>query len=154
MVRLHLDSVFSAYFYSVYALIRRFEHFYFDTAAALVTLLLLGKFVEFTAKQRTARDITGLYELLPKKIRLKTESGERFVSTEKLQQGDIFIVKPGEKIPADGRIISGVSTVDESLLTGESLPVSKNPDAKPRESQIARALAKIRLVATGKTHTR
>ena len=80
-------SVFSAFLYSVYALMVGHDHFYFDTATSLVTLLLVGKFVEFTAKNKTARNIHMLHQMLPKKVRLKTEDGERLVSIKKTASG-------------------------------------------------------------------
>jgi len=120
-------SIFSSFLYSVYALVKGLDHFYFDTAAALGTLLLLGKLIEVSAKQKTSESIHRLYDMLPKKVRLKTENGERLVSIESLQVGDTFVVRPGEKIPADGRVAAGRSSVDESLLTGESKPRKKGP---------------------------
>jgi len=120
-------SILSAYLYSTYGLVRGLSHFYFDTAAALVTLLLVGKFIEHSAKHRTADSIHRLYQMLPKKVRLKTTDGERMVSLENLAAGDRFLVRPGEKIPADGIILSGKTKTDESLLTGESEPVGKRP---------------------------
>ncbi len=120
-------SVFSAYFYSIYAMFRGSDHVYFDTATSLVTLLLLGKFIEFSARQKTSGRIHRLYQMMPKKVRMKTSAGERFVAVEKLEIGDRFLVRPGEKIPADGIIVLGSTRVDESLLTGESMPVEKSP---------------------------
>ncbi len=119
-------SILSAFFYSLYALLKGDDHFYFDTAAALVTLLLVGKFIERSAKERTAEGIHRLYRMLPAKVRIQTPDGERLVSIETLEKGDRFVVKPGEKIAADGKIRAGSTTVDESLLTGESKPVGKN----------------------------
>lgn len=118
-------SIFSSFFYSVYALVDGRDYFYFDTATALVTLLLVGKLIEVSAKQKTSESIHRLYGMLPKKVRLKTGDGERMVAVESLREGDAFIVRPGEKIPADGRVVAGRTTVDESLLTGESMPRRK-----------------------------
>ena len=98
---------------------------YFDTAAAIVTLVLAGKLIERRAKQRAARSIANLYRLTPKKARLESAAGERFVSVDALEPGTIFIVKTGERIPADGVIVEGETDADESLLTGESTPISK-----------------------------
>jgi P-type Cu2+ transporter len=119
-------SILSAFFYSVYALLSGRDHYYFDTAAALVTLLLVGKLIETSARHRASENIHRLYGMLPRKVRLKTTDGDRLVSIDSLSPGDIFVVRPGEKIPADGRITSGNSSVDESLLTGESKPVGKS----------------------------
>ena len=118
-------GIFAAFFYSVYAIMRGDDHFYFDTAANLVALVLLGKFIEVTAKHKASANINRLYQMLPKKVRLEAPEGQRLVAIEKLQVGDHFIVKSGEKIPADGRIVSGTAVLDESLLTGESRPIDK-----------------------------
>ena len=118
-------SVFSAYLYSLYAWSRGSDHLYFDTATGLVTLLLIGKYVEFAGRQKTLQDIKRLYRMFPKKVRKKTTAGERLVTIESLEVGDRFIVKSGEKIPTDGLIIAGTSSVDESLITGESKPIEK-----------------------------
>lgn len=118
-------GIFAAFFYSVYAIMRGDDHFYFDTAANLVALVLLGKFIEVTAKHKASANINRLYQMLPKKVRLQAQEGQRLVAIEKLQVGDHFIVKSGEKIPADGRIVSGTAVLDESLLTGESRPIDK-----------------------------
>lgn len=118
-------GILTAYFYSIYVLIQGGTHIYFDTSANLVALVLVGKFFETAARHKATGGIQRLYEMLPRKVRLKTDRGERLVSIEQLQSGDIFAVKPGEKIPGDGIIVNGVTSVDESLLTGESRPVSK-----------------------------
>ncbi|TAK67367.1 MAG: heavy metal translocating P-type ATPase [Bacteroidetes bacterium] len=121
-------GIFAAFFFSVYAIVAGHAHYYFDTAASLVALLLLGKYVELAVRQKASENVHRLYSLLPKKVRIKAPEGERLVSVEKLQIGDLFIVKSGEKIPADGTIVHGRAIVDESLLTGESKPVEKNED--------------------------
>ncbi len=120
-------SIFAAFFFSVYALIRGYDHFYFDTAVSLVALLLLGKYIEVSAKHKATRGIFRLYRMLPRKVRIKTASGTRLVSVQQLQVGDRFVVQEGEKIATDGRVVAGRATVDESLLTGESRPVEKKP---------------------------
>lgn len=118
-------SIVASYAYSVYSLLTGGSHFYFDTAGSLVGLLLVGKFIELSAKHRTSDSINRLYQMKPKKVRLKSLDGERLVAIEKLHPGDNFIVKSGEKIPADGKVISGQAVVDESLLTGEAKPIEK-----------------------------
>ncbi len=119
-------GIFAAFFYSTYEMLSGGEHFYFDTSGGLVALLLVGKFIELSAKHKTSESINRLYQMLPKKVRIKAPEGERLVSIEKLSVGDRFIVKSGEKIPADGTIVSGSAIVDESLLTGEPKPIEKN----------------------------
>jgi heavy metal translocating P-type ATPase len=123
-------GILTAYFYSIYVLFQGSTHIYFDTSANLVALILVGKFFETAARQKATGSIHRLYQMMPKKVRLKTSRGERLVAIEQLQIGDIFIVKPGEKIPGDGIIVKGSTSVDESLLTGESKPISKKEGAK------------------------
>jgi cation transport ATPase len=118
----------------VYSLVQAFVglsgqrvHIYFDTASTIVTLVLVGKVLERNAKERTIRAISLLYRLMPKKVRLWAEGRERFVSIEALEVGNEFLVKTGERIPADGIVSEGLSHADEALLTGESAPISKEP---------------------------
>jgi len=120
-------GILSAYFLSAIQALRGQTHVYFDTAAAIVTLVLAGKLIERTAKDRAARSIGVLYRLMPRKARLHSLAGERFVSIEALQPGQVFIVKAGERIPADGVVIEGETHADESLLSGESAPIPKGP---------------------------
>lgn len=120
----------------VYSAVQAFlgGHVYFDTASAIVTLVLVGKVIERNAKEQTSRAITLLYRMMPKKVRLlaRTAAGieEKFISIDALTVGDIFLVKAGERIPADGEVITGSSHADESLLTGESTPVEKEPGSR------------------------
>jgi heavy metal translocating P-type ATPase len=122
-------GIFAAFFYSTYELLTGGEHFYFDTSGGLVGLLLVGKFIEVSAKHRTSESINRLYHMLPKKARVRMHDDERLVSIEKLNVGDKFIVKSGEKIPADGIVVDGNAVVDESLLTGEPKPIEKSAGA-------------------------
>ena len=98
---------------------------YFDTAGAIITLILLGRIFEMTAKGRTSEAIKKLMGLQPKKARVLRGNKEIEISIDDVKAGDIVIVKPGEKIPVDGTVVYGHSTVDESMLTGESIPVEK-----------------------------
>lgn len=116
-----------AYGYSTVQSFTGGKHVYFDTACAIVTLVLLGKLIERTAKEKTARSITLLYRLMPRKVRLLQDGRERFVSVEALAPGTLFFVKSGERIPADGVVVEGNSHADESVLTGESAPRAKGP---------------------------
>jgi len=100
-------------------------HVYFDTTVVIITLILMGKWLEAKAKSKTGSAIKKLIALKPKTALIKTAEGEKVINIDELIIGDIVIVKPGEKIPADGKIINGYSTVDESMLTGESFPVEK-----------------------------
>jgi heavy metal translocating P-type ATPase len=100
---------------------------YYDTACAIVTLVLLGKSIERAAKDQASRALSLLHRLMPNKARLITDGRERFVSIEALKPGATFRVKPGERIPADGVVQEGRSHADESVLTGESGPRPKAP---------------------------
>ncbi len=118
-------GILAAWSYSAWQAFHGGTHFYFDISCAIVTLVLLGKRMERAAKERTARSISMLYRLMPKKARLLVDGRERFVSIDALIPGETFLVKAGERIPADGVVARGESHADESLLTGESAPVPK-----------------------------
>lgn len=105
-------------------------HVYFDTTVVIITLILMGRWLEARAKTKTGTAVKKLIALKPKTALIKTNSGEKIINVSELKPGDIVIVKPGEKIPADGNIKSGYSTVDESMLTGESFPVEKTEGDK------------------------
>lgn len=122
----------SAFIYSVYEIFSGGE-VYFDTSAMIITLILLGRYIEITAKGRASETVERLSELAPKTAGLvirDPESGavvRESVPVSSLKKGDLLEVKPGEKIPLDGKVVEGESEVDESLLTGESRPVLKRP---------------------------
>src|SRR5690606_17897202 len=118
----------AAYVYSLAAML--FPHLgisglYFETSAVLITLILLGKLLEAEAKGRTSEAIKKLMGLQPKTARIVRDGQEVDVPVEEVQVGDLIVVRPGERIPVDGVIEEGRSTVDESMITGESLPVEK-----------------------------
>jgi len=119
-------GILSAYGYSVVQTFRGEIHLYFDTATVIVTLVLAGKLIEHSAKESVSRWINTLHQMMPNKIRLLANGSERFASVDALEPGEVFVVKAGERIPADGIIVEGESHVDESLLTGESLPLGKH----------------------------
>ena len=98
---------------------------YFDTAAIIITLILLGRFLEARAKEQVSEAIKKLIGLSPKTARVIRNGEEKDIPIDQVVVGDILIVRPGEKIPVDGIIIEGHSNVDESMVTGESMPVSK-----------------------------
>jgi Cu+-exporting ATPase len=100
-------------------------HVYFETSAVIITLIKLGKYLEARAKGRTSEAIKKLMGLRVKTAHVIREGVEMEVSTEEVRIGDIVLVQPGEKIPVDGVVIEGHSSVDESMLTGESMPVEK-----------------------------
>ncbi|MGP4075513.1 heavy metal translocating P-type ATPase [Halobacillus sp. K22] len=121
----------AAYFYSVVEGIRWqlnpdvMPELYFETSAVLITLILVGKLFESLAKGRTTQALTKLLNLQAKEATVLRNGREEKVPVEQLQVGDVLIVKPGEKIPVDGTIVKGTTSVDESMITGESLPVEK-----------------------------
>lgn len=104
------------------------HHLYYESAAVVVTLVMLGKYMEKNSKRKTKGAIQKLLELTPLVALKKTEQGEKQVAVEELNVGDIVIIKPGDKIPLDGKIIAGSGSIDESMLTGESVPVDKVPN--------------------------
>ena len=123
----------SAYLYSTLATF--FPHFlagaglaphvYFDGAAMIITLILLGRLLEAEARGKTSMAIKRLMGLKPKTARVIRDGNEIDISIEAVMKGDVILVRPGEKIPTDGVIVTGSSSIDESMLTGESIPVAK-----------------------------
>jgi Cu+-exporting ATPase len=104
---------------------------YFEAAAAITTLVLLGQVLELRARSRTSAALRALLDLSPKTARLLNHDGtELDVPLELVKPGDRLRVRPGEKIPVDGALLEGHSTVDESMITGESMPVEKSPNSK------------------------
>lgn len=104
--------------------------FYFESSAMILTLITLGKMLEAYSKGKTTDALKGLMELAPKSANVIRDGKEVNVPVEEVVKGDIFIVRPGESIPVDGVVIDGHSAVNESSLTGESIPVDKEPDDK------------------------
>jgi len=122
----------AAYFFSIYNAFfvpaeegMMMKELYFEAAAVIITLILLGKYLEAVAKGRTSEAIKKLMGLQAKTARVIRNNVEEDIPIEEVEVGDIVVVRPGEKIPVDGKIIDGTSSVDESMLTGESLPVEK-----------------------------
>jgi len=123
----------AAYFFSIYnAFFVPHEHgmmmkeLYFESAAVIITLILLGKYLEAVAKGKTSEAIKKLMGLQAKTARVIRNGTEEDIPVEEVKVGDIIVVRPGEKVPVDGKITEGSSSIDESMLTGESLPVEKN----------------------------
>jgi Cu+-exporting ATPase len=115
-----------AYFYSVVVTMGFLGgHVYFETSAAIITLIKVGKLLEVRAKGKTSEAIKALMGLQAKTARVERNGETVDIPTDQVQVGDIVVVRPGEKIPVDGLVVSGHSAVDEALLTGESLPVDK-----------------------------
>lgn len=130
----------ASFLYSLYALFlmtadthhaRHYLHdMYFESAAMILALITIGKTLEAHSKGKTTNAINALMNLSPKTATVKRENGEEIVRAEDLKVGDIFIVRPGELVPCDGIVISGETSVDESFLTGESMPVDKRAEDK------------------------
>jgi len=121
-----------AYFYSLAVLFYTplGEHVYFETSAVIITLIKLGKMLEARTKGRTGGAIRKLMGLRPKTATLMEGEKEREIPLSQVKAGDIIVVRPGESIPVDGVVLEGESTVDESMLTGEPIPVDKYTGAK------------------------
>lgn len=116
----------TAYFYSFFAsLAGQTDKLYYETSAVLITLIVLGKLFEALAKGRTSEALKKLMGLQAKTATVIREGKETVIPLEEVVVGDTIIVKPGEKVPVDGVVVSGTSAVDESMLTGESVPVDK-----------------------------
>ena len=132
----------ASFIYSLYALLAMTEaqlngdmegvmsymhEFYFESAAMILTLITVGKMLEAYSKGRTTDALKGLMKLAPKTAVIIREGTETTVSIEQVRKGDILVVRPGENIPVDGIVLEGISAVNESALTGESIPVDKKP---------------------------
>ncbi len=121
----------SAYFFSIYnaffvpAKPGMMKELYFEAAAVIITLILLGKYLEAVAKGKTSEALKKLMGLQAKTARVIRNGMEEDIPIEEVQSGYVIVVRPGEKVPVDGNIIEGSSSIDESMLTGESLPVEK-----------------------------
>ncbi|HEX2064973.1 MAG TPA: heavy metal translocating P-type ATPase, partial [Acidimicrobiales bacterium] len=123
---------------------------YFDTSALIIAFLLLGRYFEARAKGRASSAIRRLLELGAKQARVLVDGEERTVPVERVAVGDLVRVRPGEKIPVDGVVVEGASAVDESMLTGESVPVDKGPGAHVAGATInAHGLLIVRATAVG-----
>ena len=114
-----------AYLYSVYVVLSGIGFQYFEASSVLITFVLLGRYLETRAKNKTSEAIRKLMELKPKMALVLRKGRELKISVEEVVEGDVVIVKPGEIIPVDGIVTNGYSSVDESMITGESIPVEK-----------------------------
>ena len=126
-------GVGSAYLYSLFVSIAIWlgnksfgmQNLYYEVAASLITFILLGRYLEAITKRKTSEAIKRLWNLRPKNALVIRQGKEAEISVEDLIVGDLIIVKPGERIPVDGKVMEGYSSVDESMVTGESIPVEK-----------------------------
>ena len=106
------------------------QHVYFEGGAAVITMVLLGKLLEARAKARTSEAIESLIRLQPKTARIERNGQWVEIAVDALMPGDVFMVRPGESVPVDGEVVDGTSSVNEAMLTGESMPVSKTTGTK------------------------
>lgn len=116
----------AAYFYSIYNWYMGHDHFYFESSAMIITLVLLGKMLELRAKSKTGEALMKLMDLAPKEVTVIVDGNTFKKSAKDVKLGDVLLIRPGENISGDGDIVQGKTTVDESMLTGESIPVDKN----------------------------
>src|SRR5699024_6664559 len=125
----------AAYFYSLYEGIKTIgnpayePHLYFETSSILIILMLFSKYMEAHAKGKTTKAISKLLKLQAKQARVIRKEEETMIPIEDVTVGEHLVVKPGEKIPVDGMVVKGRTAVDESMLTGESIPIEKEEEA-------------------------
>ena len=148
----------AGYGLSVYLLLRHgshgMRHLYFEASAVVITLVLLGKWLETRAKRQTTEAIRALNALRPDTARVRRDGQDREVPVGQVAPGDVVVIRPGERVPVDGVIVEGASQVDESLITGESLPVAKHEgDAVTGGSVNAEGLLVVRTTAVGAEST-
>ena len=151
----------AAFLYSVYSTVLVYlgdEHaamnLYYESAAVILTLITLGKYFEGVSKSRTTNAISKLVGLVPKTANLIKDGEEHVVAVDEISTGDILLVRPGEKVPLDGVVIEGRSTVDESMLTGESIPVEKDINSKVVGASINKTgVFKMKVTKVGKDTT-
>ncbi len=125
-------------------------HLYFESAAVIVTLILLGKYLEARAKQQTSSAIKALQTLRPEVATVLREGAQVELAIDALRVGDVVVVKPGERIPVDGVVLVGATQVDESMMTGESLPVAKSVGDRVTGGSVnAEGLIQVETMAVG-----
>ena len=151
----------AAFLYSIYSTVLVYSgdehaamHLYYESAAVILTLITLGKYFEGVSKNRTTNAISKLVGLVPKTANLIKNGEEHIVAIDEISTGDILLVRPGEKVPLDGVVIEGRSTVDESMLTGESIPVEKEINSKVVGASINKTgVFKMKVTKVGKDTT-
>lgn len=146
----------TAYFYSLYLMLAGPPggHLYFEAAAVVIALVMVGKGMELRAKRSTTAAIRALMSLRPERARIERDGGEIEVPIAAVAVQDLVVVRPGERLPVDGIVVSGTSDVDESLLTGESLPVAKHKGESVTGGSInGSGLLRIETTAVGEHST-
>jgi Cu+-exporting ATPase len=127
-----------------------FEGVYFETAAIIITLILVGRLLETRTKEKASSAVRKLLDLQPRMARVIKDGKEEEVPVEQVQEGDLFVVRPGERIPTDGKVAGGESSVDESAVTGESIPVDKSAGSEVIGATINKSgLLKVRATKVG-----
>jgi len=144
-----------AYLYSIVVTLAgwQHQHVYFEASATVITLVLLGKILEARAKARTSAALESLIRLQPQTARVERDGQLVEVDVGTIIPGDVFMVRPGDSVPVDGEVLEGVSTLNEAMLTGESLPVCKQPGDKLFAATVnGEALLRCRATGVG-SHT-
>ena len=118
-------GISAAYFASILLTILGSKESYYEAAALLITFVLFGHWMEMKSRRGTTDALQALFDLVPPQARLIKDGKEMLVPTSEVKVGDILVLKPGDKVPVDGEVINGETSIDEALVTGESLPVSK-----------------------------
>jgi len=144
----------AAYGLSLYMLARHWDHgiphLYFEAGAAVITLVLLGKWLEGRAKRQTTEAIRALQALRPERARVRRDGVEVEVPVDAIAAGNLVVVRPGERVAADGEILEGMTHVDESLISGESLPLTKGPGERVTGGSVnGEGLIVVRATAVG-----
>lgn len=149
----------AAYLYSLYLMLTRGQdamgQLYFEASTVVITLVMLGKLLEARAKRGTTAAIRQLMDLRPQTARVRRSDGtESEIAVSEVVRGDLVIVRPGERIPVDGKVVGGQSEIDEALITGESLPVAKGPGATVTGGAInGTGLLEVQATAVGEDST-
>ncbi|GMW06334.1 MAG: copper-translocating P-type ATPase [Nevskiales bacterium] len=149
----------AAYLYSLYLMLTRGQdamgQLYFEASTVVITLVMLGKLLEARAKRGTTAAIRQLMDLRPQTARVRRNDGtESEIAVSEVVRGDLVIVRPGERIPVDGKVVGGQSEIDEALITGESLPVAKGPGATVTGGAInGTGLLEVQATAVGEDST-
>jgi cation-transporting ATPase V/Cu+-exporting ATPase len=140
----------AAYGFSLVQLVTRGSELYFETAVLLIAFLTLGRYLEARARGRAGQAIQALLELGAKQARVLRDGTEVMIPAEQVAVGDLLRVRPGEKVPVDGEVVAGTSAVDESMLTGESVPVDKSPGDRVAGATVnASGVLTVRATAVG-----